>query len=106
MAQEITLTTDGSQTFSVVLDGATYVFVVSYNYRWGVWTANISSEGVELVNGVALVGGTDIVSQFTFALKNLFMSDLTGQKLDATGDNLGTDVRLYKLTDAEVAANG
>ncbi len=106
MAQEIVLTSDGSQNFTIVLDAVTYSFNVSFNTRVGVWTANISREGVELANGITLVGGVDIVQQYTFILKNLFIVNLDNPKVDATEDSLGTDVKLFKLTDAEVASGG
>jgi len=106
MAQEIILTSDGSQKFTIILDGINYSFNVMYNTRIGIWTANISTEGVELVNGIALVGGVDIVKQFTFALKNLYIVNLNDPKIDATKENLGTDVKLYKLNVAEVPVSG
>ena len=101
MAQEILLTSNGSQRFNVVIEGANYVFLIAYNTRAGIWSATISSEGVELVSGVALVGGVDILKQFTFILKNLYMVDLNGTRLDATSENLGSDAKLFKLTTAE-----
>ena len=106
MAQEIILTSDGSQTFTIVLDGVNYSFTVSFNTRMGVWRANIATEGVILANGVTLVGGVDIVKQYTFILENLFMVNLNDPKVDATGDNLGTDVKLFKLTPEEVLSGG
>ena len=106
MAREILLTSDGSQNFSTVLDGVTYEFNISYNIRIGVWTANISVDGIDLVNGVVLVGGVDIVTQFTFDLKNLYMVNVNNPNLDANAENLGTDVKLFKLSDDEVASIG
>lgn len=106
MAQEILLTSDGSQKFTIVLGGVNYSFKVSYNTRMGAWRANIATEGTQLANGVTLVGGVDIVQQYPFILKNLFMVNLNNPNIDATGDNLGTDAKLYQLTDAEVAAGG
>lgn len=106
MAQEILLTSDGSQQFNIVIDGVNYTFTVSYNTRLGIWSAHIASDGVELVNGAALVGGVDIVKQFTFILKNLYIVDLNGTNLDATNSNLGTDVKLFKLTNDEAATLG
>ncbi len=106
MAQEIVLTSDGSQKFTIVLDGVNYSFNVSFNTRMQVWRANIATEGVTLANGVTLVGGVDILKQYTFILENFFMVNLNDPKIDATADNLGTDVKLFKLSDAEVLAGG
>jgi len=106
MADEILLTSDGSQTFSIALDEVIYNFKVSYNTRAGVWATNISTNGVELVNGVVLVGGVDLLRQFTFILQNLFVVNLSNPLLDAGPDNLGTDVKLFKLSDDEVDTLG
>ena len=96
MTQEIVLTSDGSQTFNVVLDGVNYLFEVKFNTRMEYWTANISSEGIEIVNGIGLLGGVDIVQQLTDALKNLFIVNIDESKIDATDENLGTSVKLFK----------
>lgn len=106
MPEEITLTSDGSQTFSTVLDGITYDFIINYNTRLNLWTFNLISEGLQLVNGVALLGGVDIVKQYTFSLKNLYSVNIDNPTIDAIESNLGTEVKLYKLTQSEVDTLG
>tara|TARA_R110000744_G_scaffold48819_1_gene106337 strand:+ start:513 stop:833 length:321 start_codon:yes stop_codon:yes gene_type:complete len=104
MAIEIKITSDGSQRFSTVLDGKSYTFNISYNRRMNIWTCTISSDGIILVSGVTLVGGVDILNQFTFSLKYLFIVNLDDPTTDANGETLGIDVRLFKLTESEVAS--
>lgn len=106
MATEITLTSDGSQRFSTVIDGVSYGFRISYNTRMSIWTCSISTEGTDIVNGIGLLGGVDIVNQFTFALKYLFTVNLDNPTVDAGPDNLGIDVKLFKLTESEVLSLG
>lgn len=105
---EIPLTSDSAQRFSMNLGGITYSFRVIYNTRanpdLGVWAMDIASGGVDLANGVALVGGSDLMSPYNLELKNLYMVNLTGSTADANASNLGTDVRLFQLTDEEVAS--
>jgi hypothetical protein len=106
MALEIVLTSDGSQKFSTVLEGVSYNFKVSYNTRMNVWTCDISTGDTTIVNGVVLVGGVDILNQFTFSLKFLFVVNLDNPILDADSDNLGIEVMLFKLTEDEVFSIG
>lgn len=106
MASEIILTSDGSQQFSTVLDGVSYTFNVSYNTRMNIWTCTISTGGNVIVSGVVLVGGVDILNQFTFNLKYMFVVNLDNPTIDAGANNLGTDVKLFKLTEAEVLSIG
>lgn len=106
MAIEIALTSDGSQKFSTVIDGTSYGFRLSYNTRMGIWTCSISVEGVDIVNGIGLLGGVDILNQFTFSLKYMFTINLDNSNVDAGPDNLGTGVRLFKLTEFEVLSLG
>lgn len=106
MAVEIPLTSDGSQKLSTVLNNITYQLEVSYNTRVGVWTMNISRDGNELVNGIVLVGGVDILRQFTLAIENLYVVNTTNPNQDADGNNLGTDVGVFLLTEEEISEIG
>lgn len=98
----IPLISDGAQELTVVLDGVVYDLFVSYNERMGYWTLSIASNGATLVSGAALVGGVDIVEQFTFELKNLWAINLTDSDADAGADNLGTDVQFLKVDEATI----
>lgn len=102
MAVEIALTSDGGQKFSTVIEGASYGFLVSYNARMEIWTCTISQNEVDIANGIVLLGGVDILNQYTFSLNNMYVVNIDNPTQDANGNNLGTDVRLFKLTDSEV----
>lgn len=103
MAKEIRLTTDGAQKFSTVLNGVTYEFNVNYNTRYGVWFMDITLAGSVLSSGIALLSGIDIVRQFTYALKNLFVVNIDNPNLDANANNLGTESKLFQITDLEIS---
>lgn len=101
---EIPLTSDGEQKFSITLEGITYEFRVIYNTRLNLWAADISTGGSAIANGVALVGGKDLVEQYDIPLRNIYAINTTGSNEDANANNLGTDVRLFQLTDEEVTS--
>ncbi len=105
---EIPLTSDGAQLFSMTIDTVKYDFRVLYNGRAnppnGLWAMDISFGEEELINGVALVGGVDLLSAYNLDLKNMWAINVNGTTEDANADNLGTDVKLFILTDEEVAS--
>lgn len=98
---EIPLSSDAEQIFSIPLDGTLYNFRVIYNTRLGVWSMDISQGSTELCNGITLVSGVDLLSSYRLDLKYLYVFNIVDPSQDATADNLGTDVRLYKLTEEE-----
>lgn len=102
--QEIPLTSNPSQTFSMTLGGVNYNFRVIYNTRLKIWSMDLSAGNTRLADGVALVQGIDILSPYNLALKNLYVLNTSASGADATANNLGTDVKLFLLTDEEVAS--
>ena len=106
MAVEITLTPDGSQTFSTNIEGVTYKFKVSFNRRMNLWVASISQDSISLVNGIGLVGGVNILKQYPLSLDNIFIVNLDDSDIDASSDNLGISVKLFKLSQEEVDSIG
>lgn len=100
---EIPLTSDPEQNFTITLNGTNYGIRVILNSRTGLWTINFSIDEVPLVNGVGLVGGVDILSQYNLDISNVFMVNLASPNQDPSKDSLGTNARLFMLTDEEVA---
>lgn len=93
-----------AQRLVVVLRGVTYQLTVSRNTRMGYWTVTIEQGEQTLVAGAALVGGVDIVEQFTFELKDLWVPNITDSTQDAGPDNLGTDVLLVQVDNEDIEA--
>lgn len=106
MAVEITLTPDGSQIFSTNIEGITYKFKVSFNRRMNLWVASISQGSISLVNGIGLVGGVNILKQYTLSLDYIFIVNLDNSDIDASADNLGISVKMFKLSEEEVGSIG
>lgn len=101
---EIPLSSTPEQLFKITLFGVIYDIRVLINSRLGVWTISFSSGGVDIVNGVSLVGGVDILKQYTLPIKNIIIVNLDNTRLDPSRDNLGTGSRLFILSDEELSS--
>ena len=99
---EVPLNNSPEQLFSITIDGSTYDCRVVFNTRSEVWSISFSQSGIDMVSGVALLGGVDILRQYNLPIRNAFVVNLDDPTLDATGDNLGTSAHLFILTDEEV----
>lgn len=100
---EIPLNSSPEQLFSITLNGETYDCRVILNSRTGVWSISFAQSGVDIVNGVALLGGVDILKQYNIPIENAYVVNLDMPNQDASKDNLGTVARLFILTDEEVS---
>ena len=98
---EIPLTSDSSQLFSSVINEVRYDFRVYFNFRNTLWNMDISSSGVSILYGVALLGGVDIFKQYNIPIENVYVVNSVNTD-NATSVNLGTDVKLYILTEEEI----
>jgi len=98
----IPLSQNYSSVFTIDIDGETYTFVTSYNSRFGNWSFNIAKNEIEIITGVSMVLGTDIVGQFNLGIDVLFMADLEQTNLDASAFDLGTRVVLVHATQEEI----
>lgn len=99
---EIPLIAYPEQIFRITLTGVTYEMKVIYNTRSANWSIDIAQNAVQLLFGVPMLGGTDIVQQHTIAIKNLFVINVDDSNVNATVDNLGTVVKLLIVTDQEL----
>jgi hypothetical protein len=106
MALEIPITSDGGQSFRATVEGSTYDFFISYNSRMNVWYMDIGLNNVELITGIALLGGVDVISHYAINLKYLYAINIDNPRLDAESDNLGEEVLLIKLMPEEVESIG
>lgn len=104
---EIPLTNDPEQIFSIRLNGTNYDFRVILNSRAnngrGLWCVDISRQGVDIISGLSLVSGVNILSQYNLPLSNLFMVNLDNPELDPTKSNLGNGSKLFMLSEEELA---
>jgi len=100
---EVPLNSSPEQLFSITLDGNTYDCRVILNSRTGVWSISFAQSGVDIINGIALLGGVDILNQYNIPINNMYIVNLNNTNEDASKINLGTVSRLFILTDAEVS---
>lgn len=101
---EIPLSDVPAQKFSTIINGATYQMRVIWNTRRQTWTMDIAQEGEDILVGLTLVGGVDLMKQYTFPIKNMFMVNVDDSSADISRDGLGTASKLLILTDEEVAS--
>lgn len=99
---EIPLTNEPEQLFSIKLNGIVFKFNVKLNSRLGVWFLDISKAGVDIVTGIALVGGVDVFKQFNIGVKNAFIVNIENTRLDPNKENLGEYSKLFIITDEEL----
>lgn len=100
---EIPLTASPEQEFSITISGDVYDIRIVLNSRTGIWTIAFAQNGIDLLNGIALVGGVDTLRQFNIPITNAYVINLENPDLDPSKTNLGTVAKLFILTDAEVA---
>jgi len=100
---EVPLNSSPEQLFSITLSGQTYDCRVVLNSRTGVWSISFSQAGTDIINGVALLGGVDILKQHNIPIENAYVVNLDQANQDPSKNNLGTVAKLFILTDEEVA---
>ena len=101
---EIPLNSSPEQLFSITLNGSTYDCRVILNSRTGVWSISFAQSGVDIINGVSLLGGIDVLNQYNIPIENAYVVNLDNTNQDPTKTNLGTVAKLFILTEEEVTS--
>jgi hypothetical protein len=96
---EVPLNSNPEQLFSITLNGNTYDIRVILNSRTGVWSISFSQSGVDILVGVSLLGGVDILNQYNIPIENAYVVNLDNTNQDPTKTNLGTVAKLFILTE-------
>ena len=78
---EIPLNSNPEQLFSSSINGLLYTFRVVLNSRKNVWTLSISQNGESLIDGVAMVGGVNIVEQYNIGISNIYTVNIENPNL-------------------------
>lgn len=99
---EIPLTSSPEQLFSILIDGNNYDCRVILSSKTGIWSISFSQAGEDIVTGVPLLSGIDIMNQFNLPIHNAFIINLDAANQDPSKTNLGTSAKLFILTDEEV----
>jgi len=100
---EIPLNSSPEQLFSITISGNTYDCRVMLNSRITVWSISFAQSGVDIVNGIPLLGGVDILKQYNIPIENAYVVNLDESNMDPSSNNLGTVAKLFILTDEEVS---
>ena len=98
----IPLSQNYSANFTIELNGEIYAFKTLYNSRFGNWSFNLSKDDVELLSGISMILGSDIIGQYNLGIGVLFMADLETTHLDATAFDIGIRVVLVHTTEDEI----
>ncbi len=98
---EIPLNSSPEQSFTSTIRGRLYSIRVILNSRLALWSISFSQNGVDIVNGVALVGGIDILKAYNIPLTNAFVVNLETNQ-DPEKEGLGLTSKLLLLEDSEV----
>jgi hypothetical protein len=109
MAVLLPITVKGAQfVFKTELESVAYTFDFRWNWRDAGWYFNLlDGEGVLLVAGVRVVLNTALLKSFRRMVGVpsgvLVAVDSGGQQLEAGQDDLGSRVKVYYLTEADLA---
>ncbi len=99
---EIPLNSNPEQLFSITIEGNAYDCRVILNSRTGIWSISFSQSGTDIINGISLLGGIDILKQYNIPINNIYVVNLDQSNQDPGKDNLGTIAKLFILTDEEI----
>lgn len=102
--QEIPLTAEPEQVFSIALNGTVYEIRVIYNTRCAIWSLSLYILGDPVLQGIPFMPGVNLLDHYALDIANLFILNTIDAEAAPTLDNLGTIVKLLVLTDEEVAS--
>jgi hypothetical protein len=93
------------QQLIVKLGDDTYVFDARWNERGKIWTFDLSrdSDQVQLLAGVPLLAGQDVLSPYALGIGALLVTDLSQKNTDPGPDDLGDRVLVSWLSNDELA---
>lgn len=98
----IPLSKNYSAIFTIELESEIYQFRTLFNSRAGNWSFDLFRDDVEIVSGVSMILGSNIIAQYNFDIGVLLMVDLERTFLDATAFDIGERVVLVHTTEEEI----
>lgn len=99
---EIPLNSSPEQLFNIVISETKYDLRVILNSRTGVWSLSISSQGDDLVSGIALLPGVDILEPYNLGIGRGYVVNLENPNRNPSKTGLGVSSRLFILSEEEV----
>ena len=105
---EINIFDSPSFTQLVTLDNSIYLLSIAWNGRDNAWFLSIAEQdGISILDGIKIVPGYELIRRFKdtrLPPGALLSTDMTDTGDYPTRNNLGTDVKLIYMTEAEVDA--
>ena len=99
---EIPLTSKPEQLFSIPINTVKYDMRVILNSRTGNWSLDLAVAGVDLVSGIALLGGVDIFGQYNLDIGIGYIVNLENPRQAPSRTEFGKLSRLFILTEEEL----
>ncbi len=102
MSFEVPLSNDPEQLFRFNAGGASYEARVIFNYRSGMWSISLATNGAPLVSGVPMLSGIDIFRQYNIGIKNVYMVNVENIIADPTSSGLGSVSKMIIFDDGDI----
>lgn len=106
MPREIPFTGAPKESMTIVLSGRKLSLRARYANITNVWTLDIFDvsglEPVELVRGIAIVMGIDLLRPYPIQIGSIFAEASSDPRVDAGRGELGSRVKLVHYTEAEM----
>lgn len=101
---ELPITTDPAQEFTIQLGDLSAKVTVVYNSVSGIWSLSLANNVTQesLLDGAALVLGTDLLGSFNYGIGALVCVDYIGSGAEATLDTITTQVGVVWFSPDEV----
>ena len=100
--KEIILTDKPEQLFSIAINKIVYSCRVLYNTRSNSWSIDISSGTEDILMGVPLVSGVDIIGQHILDWGLMFVVNTSDLNKDPGREDIGNGAKLMLLTEEEI----
>lgn len=105
MATIIPLSALPSDVFRMELDDKLIRVQTKYNTRAAYWTYDLYINGTIKAYGLALLIGADILKPFNFDIGVQFCLNVEEHNIDANSENLGSSVKLIRISEEELDAS-
>ena len=100
---KIPITNSPEQIFTIELFGVVYQLRILLNFRLARWSISFKSElGEQLIDGISMVGGVDILDAHNLPFKDMYIVNLANITQDPTIENLGTDSILMIIEEGDI----
>lgn len=101
---EFTITDNARQQFSTILDGRRVTIELWYAPASDRWSMSLAMDGENVLSGIRVVGGVDLLKPFNLGIGVLFVWSPAGLTAPGRDDLPLGNVRFFSATQEEVDA--